>query len=63
MVDLGALGGAAARGWWYDPRTGVASEIGTFPVQGEQTFMPPADGPDWVLVVDDAGQGFDAPGI
>ena len=62
IVRMDALRGAVARAWWFNPRTGVANEIGTFPVQGEQTFIPPADGPDWVLVVDDAAQGFGAPG-
>jgi len=62
IVRMDALRGAVARAWWFNPRMGVASEIGTFPVQGVQTFIPPADGPDWVLVVDDDTQGFGAPG-
>lgn len=61
-VAFGAISGAAARAWWYDPRTGAAVEIGTFPAEGTRTLMPPEPGPDWVLVLDDPARGFDAPG-
>ena len=61
-VRLGLLSAATARGWWYDPRSGQAQDLGAFPAEGERMFTPPASGPDWVLVVDDAGQGFGPPG-
>ena len=61
-VDLGKLSGQQARAWWFDPRSGAAAEIGTFETGGWQTFTPPGEGPDWVLVVDDAARGFGAPG-
>ena len=64
-VDLSKLTGAQARAWWFDPRTGVATEIGLVPGEGTATFDPPGAeerGNDWVLVVDDAAQGFPAPG-
>ena len=50
--------------WWFDPRTGVATSIGTFANTGTRTFTPPSSGPgtDWVLVLDDATRNFLAPG-
>ncbi len=60
-VDLHKISGDTFRVWTYDPRTGEASEIGT--VSGDSiTLTTPAGGPDWVLVIDDARQGFSAPG-
>jgi hypothetical protein len=61
-VDLGAIAGATARAWWYDPRTGAATEIEAVPAGGVRRFDPPPGGPDWALVLDDAGRGFGAPG-
>ncbi|MEN9938320.1 MAG: hypothetical protein RLZZ387_4899 [Chloroflexota bacterium] len=61
-VRLDAVSGTTARAWWYDPRTGEASPAGELPASGTHTFAPPADGPDWVLVLDDAARGFGAPG-
>jgi len=61
-VNLGAIAGDTARAWWYDPRTGAAAAIGSFPAEGERTFTPPPGGPDWALVLDDAAHGFAAPG-
>jgi hypothetical protein len=61
-VSLATISGDTARAWWYDPRTGAAREIGTFPAGGTQTFTPPAEGPDWALVLDDAARGFGVPG-
>ena len=37
--------------WWYDPSTGVATQIGTFPGTTPQQFTPPTTG-DWVLVAE-----------
>ena len=51
------------RAWWYNPRTGGATEIGRFAAAGQLTFQPPIDGPDWVLVIDDAAADFGRPGI
>ena len=59
-VRLDAVSGDTARGWWFDPRTGEATEIGTTPTGGEAGFTPPS-GQDWVLVLDDAARGFPAP--
>jgi hypothetical protein len=64
-IDLGKIAGERVRAWWFDPRTGVATEIGTFEGAAKKTFDPPGGGGrgnDWVLVVDDATAGFPAPG-
>jgi len=46
-------GCAAAR--WFDPTSGVATSIGTFPNSGAQSFAPPgtnaAGNRDWVLIL------------
>jgi len=52
---------STAEAWWYNPRTGVATLIGTFPNSGSQSFTAP-DGNDWVLVIDDATANLGAPG-
>ena len=61
-VRLGWAAGACVRAWWYNPRTGSAAAIGEFAAQGEIAFLPPVDGPDWVLVLDDDAANFDLPG-
>ena len=68
-LDLSRLTGDAVRAYWFDPRTGVATPIGTFAkasAEGsEMTFDPPgqvARGNDWVLVVDEASRYASPPG-
>lgn len=61
-VVMEALAGETAHVWWFNPRSGRAAEIGRFPSRGVQTFVPPLDGPDWVLVLDDAALGYGPPG-
>ena len=52
------------KAWWFNPRDGKATAIGTFPNTGERAFTPPDAGEllDWVLVLDDAAKGYAAPG-
>ncbi len=59
-----AITGARVRAWWFDPRDGTATSIGDFGNVGEQEFTPPDPGEalDWVLVLDDAAQGYPPPG-
>jgi hypothetical protein len=57
-VDTAKLSGEALRAWWFDPRTGEASEAET---ASSPVFTPPGEG-DWVLVLDDASRSFEAPG-
>ena len=61
-IDLEKLSGDMLNACWYDPRTGATRSIGPLPRQGQRTFTPPAVWPDWVLVLDDAAQGFPGPG-
>ncbi len=61
-VRLDSLTGDTLRAWWFDPRSGQAQLEADFAAVGERSFTPPAGGPDWVLVVDDAAAGFAAPG-
>jgi hypothetical protein len=49
-----------ARGWWFNPQTGVTSNLGTFSNSKNQNFTPP-DSNDWVLVLDDNSVGLQAP--
>jgi hypothetical protein len=61
-VSGACLTGSTMIAWWYDPSTGVATQIGTFPTTTPQHFTPPASG-DWVLVVDSSVASFSAPGM
>ena len=63
-VHLDRLSGTKVKAWWYDPRHGTATEIGTFDKQGTREFKPPIHGKgnDWVLVLDDAAKRFPSPG-
>jgi hypothetical protein len=60
-IDLDKLSGDDASLWWYDPRTGQATDVGHRPSANVITQEPPSDH-DWVLVADDAARGFPAPG-
>ena len=63
-VKMNVITGPAVKAWWFDPRTGTATPIGTFPNTGERAFAPPSPGEllDWVLVLDDAAKKYPAPG-
>jgi hypothetical protein len=61
-IDLHKLPASSLHSWWYNPRTGAATFIGNVHALGKASFTPPADGPDWVLVIDDAAQNFGPPG-
>jgi len=62
-VDLALLPAAKLRAWWYDPRTGFAHPLGLIEGGGKREFQSPSYGPDWVLVLDDAGKNYPAPGL
>ena len=58
-INLGKISGLKVKAYWYNPRKGSASSIGTFDNAGTKEFNPPGnkkDGNDWVLVVDDASK-------
>jgi Protein of unknown function (DUF4038)/Putative collagen-binding domain of a collagenase len=63
-VRMNVIKGDRIRAWWFNPRTGRASSIGTFQNTGEREFSPPDAGEalDWVLVLDDEGKTYPAPG-
>jgi len=64
-VRMDAIRGARVKAWWFNPRNGQATPIGEFANAGERAFTPPDPGEalDWVLVLDDAAQGFPPPGV
>lgn len=63
-VKMSTITGPSVKAWWFNPRTGAATAIGSFPSTGEKTFTPPDAGEmlDWVLVLDDETKGFGMPG-
>jgi hypothetical protein len=63
-AQLGKISGTDVKAWWYNPRTGTVTEIGTYSNSGTREFTCPAEGfgADWVLVLDDASKGYSAPG-
>jgi hypothetical protein len=62
-VRLDVLSGEEVCGWWYDPRNGsVHAHHETYEPTGTRVFESPAEGPDWVLVLDDVDQSFPPPG-
>ncbi|HVX65471.1 MAG TPA: glycoside hydrolase family 140 protein [Bryobacteraceae bacterium] len=63
-VQPGKIPGQRLRGWWYNPRSGSAQDIGEFDGREAHRFTPPSEGfgSDWVLVLDDASRSFPPPG-
>ena len=63
-VRMDAVTGTAVKAWWYNPRNGEATAIGSFPRGGVREFTPPDPGEmlDWVLVLDDEARGYPPPG-
>ncbi len=69
-VKTTAIPGKKLKIWWYDPRTGDAFPQGTFDNTGTFSYSawqiviePTQDGPDWVVVIDDADLNYPPPGI
>ena len=62
-VRMGALRGRI-RAWWFNPRDGRATSVGTFENSGEREFSSPDRGEmvDWVLVLDDESKNYPPPG-
>ena len=62
-IDLGRLSGKRIRAWWFDPRSGIGTLIGTFDGGKPIEFRTPPYGPDWVLVLDDEAAKYPPPGL
>ena len=63
-VRMEQISAAQVNAWWFNPRDGTATALGTFDNRGERTFTPPNPGEllEWVLVLDDAAKKFPPPG-
>jgi hypothetical protein len=63
-VNMDFIRGKEVKAWWYNPRTGEATQIGRFPKAPSKEFVSPTKGEDldWVLVLDDAAKNFAPPG-
>lgn len=63
-VRMNVVTGPKVRAWWFNPRTGEATAIGSFANTGERAFTPPDKGEmvDWVLVLDDEAKNYPPPG-
>jgi len=54
-VQMGKIAGEKVKASWFKPADGTITEIGEFANSGTQEFDPPgepANGNDWVLVLD-----------
>ncbi len=63
-VNMDKITGAKVKAWWFNPRDGKATAIGTIESKGVREFTPPDLGEmiDWVLVLDDVAKRYPAPG-
>jgi hypothetical protein len=63
-VHMDKVAGPKVVAWWFNPRTGEATKIGTFDNSGTKEFLPPNPGEmlDWVLVLDSSAKNFRPPG-
>jgi hypothetical protein len=63
-VNMGKISGEKVIAYWYNPRNGSATSIGTFDNKGKQEFTAPSEGfgSDWVLILDDVSKKFPLPG-
>jgi len=69
-IDMEKISGGLINAWWANPRTGRCCDsqgnethipFGQYPNIGMHNFIPPATGYDWILVLDDASQGYESP--
>jgi hypothetical protein len=61
-IDVSKISGKTKNVWWFDVRTGKATPGKTIKGNNVNSFTPPAEGKDWVLVIDDASKKFGLPG-
>jgi hypothetical protein len=64
LRSRGAIRGEQVKAWWFNPRNGEATSIGTFANGGDREFTPPDKGEtlDWILVLDDTDKNYPPPG-
>jgi hypothetical protein len=62
-VNMDRISGSKAKAWWFNPRNGKVTSIGSYNTSGTRTFTTPSSGPDWVLVLDDKSRGYSKPGV
>jgi len=62
-IDLSKVSGKVKSTWWFNVRTGATTPVKNIKGRSIQTFTPPKEGQDWVLVIDDAARRFIAPGV
>lgn len=60
-VDLKAITGDRKSISWFSPETGKSIKAETITASGVIKFTPPKMGNDWVLIIDDAAQGYKSP--
>ncbi len=60
-IDLSKISGSKKNVYWYDVRTGKSIPGKVVSGNGVQSFTPPKEGTDWVLVIDDTFKGYQAP--
>jgi hypothetical protein len=64
VMRLGIISGSSLRAWWFNPRDGRVTPLGSLPNTGTRRFDPPegpGEGRDWVLVVDDESRHYGQP--
>lgn len=61
LIDLSKLSGSTKSVSWFDPRTGKTLAGFSTTATGVMNFIPPQEGKDWVLIIDDASQNFPKP--
>jgi hypothetical protein len=61
-IDLSKISGSKKNVYWYDVRTGKSIPGKVVSGSGAESFTPPKEGTDWVLIIDDASKMFAAPG-
>jgi hypothetical protein len=57
-IDLSKISGSLKNSWWFDPRTGKSIQGKSIKGKSIQTFSPPKEGQDWILIIDDASKNF-----
>ncbi|HEX5150423.1 MAG TPA: glycoside hydrolase family 140 protein [Parafilimonas sp.] len=62
-IDMSKISGNKKNAWWYNVKNGKASKADIKNHASAETFTPPAENKDWVLVIDDGAKKYKAPGV